>query len=248
MKISIITAIKNGFPNFIKTYDSVIKQSFSDFEWIVVDDKSELIQYDLLKGCLTDSRVKFISNTHNTGPGGARNSGLEIVTGDFITFIDSDDLWDVDFLKIMSAKIIDSKFGVVFSGYERYIENKGSFLKPFIPHREVVHLDLYSGNDISCLTLMAKTQLVSSDIRFGDYPARNDLVFFIRLLKISGGASPIEKSLATYRLGKNTVSSNKFKALYYQYEVCRELGRFSRFSSIYKVIRWVLYGVKKYYL
>ena len=98
MKVSIITPFKNSFKTFKETYRTVINQTYKDFEWIIVDDKSDLSEFNNLKNFVKDSRVIIYSNNGKPGPGGARNFGLEKLSGDFLTFIDSDDLWELDYM------------------------------------------------------------------------------------------------------------------------------------------------------
>ena len=244
--ISIVTPIKNGSKLFRTTYDSVINQLYKNFEWIIVDDGSEESELIKIKKIIKDSRVKFIHNNINKGPGGARNLGLANISGDYVTFIDSDDLWDKEFLQTTLDAIYKSKSAFVFTGYRRFILEDSVYLKDFIPNKIVTKTNILHGSDISCLTALISTKLINESTKFGDIPARNDLVFFYNVLK-NTDAIPVEEILATYRLKKVSVSSNKFRALRYQFIVNRYFAKQGFFTSVQNVVKWIQYGYRKYH-
>lgn len=243
--ISIVTPIKNGDELFHSTYHSVIQQSYTRFEWIIVDDGSNEDQIDKIKGIINDDRVLYIIGNNNLGPGGARNIGLKNISGKYVSFIDSDDLWDIDFLQVCYNSIKRDNRGFVFSGYRRYIIELENYLEDFIPCRIINSNDILKGSDISCLTAMIKTDFLDDTTLFGEIPARNDLVFFFRVL-LKTPAIPISETLATYRLKKNSVSSNKIRAMKYQFHVNRRYANKNLLESIINVCIWIIYGLKKY--
>ena len=248
MKVSVITPFKNSFKTFKETYRTVINQTYKDFEWIIVDDKSDLSEFNKLKNFVKDSRVIIYSNNGKPGPGGARNFGLEKLSGDFLTFIDSDDLWELDYLETMSNLIEDSH-GVIFSGYKRFDCEKNIFIKDYIPElRKITKENILKGNPLSCLTTFIDIKKLNFIPKFGDYIARNDLVFFYRILDQIKYAQPIQKSMATYNLIPNSVSRNKYRALIFQWLVCREEAKLNIRISMYNCICWITYGIKKYYI
>ena len=221
--ISIITPIKNGSHLFRSTYESVVSQLYKNFEWIIVDDGSNPSELVEIENVIKDPRVNFIHNNKNKGPGGARNLGLSNISGDYVTFIDSDDLWDREFLHKTLEAIRESKSPFVFTGYRRYILDDAVYLRDFVPHKIVTKKNVLQGSDISCLSALICTSIIDNTTKFGDIPARNDMVFFYNVLKKTD-AYPIKEVLATYLMKKVSVSSNKLKALKYQYIVNRNFN------------------------
>ena len=243
--ISIVTPIKNGSKLFKTTYESVVNQQYKNFEWIIVDDGSNSTELDEIKRIIKDSRIKLICSNINNGPGGARNIGLSYISGDYVTFIDSDDLWDRQFLKISLEAINKSKSGFVFTGYRRFILDKEIYLKDFMPSKIVTEKSVLQGSDVSCLTALIDTKFIDQTTKFGEIPARNDLVFFYNVL-VKTDAFPIKEVLATYRLKKVSVSSNKLRALKYQYIVNRFYAKKGVLLSLQNLLKWMLYGYRKY--
>ena len=118
-------------------------------------------------------------------------------------------------------------------------------LKDFMPKKIVTEKSVLQGSDISCLTALINTNFIDQTTKFGEIPARNDLVFFYNVLKKTD-AIPIKEILATYRLKKVSVSSNKLRALKYQYVVNRIYAKKGVFLSLQNLVKWMLYGYRKY--
>lgn len=244
--VSIITPFKNSMKYFEQTYYSVISQTYSDFEWIIIDDNSMCDEKLALKEICQDSRITILENTELQGAGGARNTGLNHVSGKYITFIDSDDIWEDVFIEKSVNFILENEINSCFSGYNRYLENKKEYMLPFIPSKSVSSNAILAGCDISCLTFLGLTQYLKSDVRFGDYRARNDLCFFYKYLIESGESYSTNSILATYRLGKKSISSNKIKLFKYQYLTNRYVAGNSILKSVLNVMSWAIYGLIKY--
>lgn len=243
--ISIITPIKDGSDLFKTTYDSVISQDHKLFEWIIIDDGSSEEEFLKIRSIVKDPRVKIIKSNDKSGPGKARNVGLKLIKGYYVSFIDSDDLWDRNFLSSSLSFLKSSNSDFVFSGYRRLILETNNYLTDFYPRKKVNSTNILKGSDISCLTALFKRELLDEDIVFGDIPSRNDLIFFYNLTTRTT-AQPLNKILATYRIRSKSVSSNKFKALKYQFFVNRKIAKNNFIFSLYNLIRWSLYGYLKY--
>ena len=247
-KISIITPFKNSSDKFIETYRSVINQTFIDFEWIIIDDASSHKEFKNLSDIVTDSRVTIYKNSFEKGAGGARNFGITKINGQYLTFIDSDDSWELIFLERMMDVIKSSK-GIIFSGYKRFDCRKGAYLSNFVPtNLPITNKNILKGNPISCLTTFIDISKFDSIPFFGNFTARNDLVFFYRLLGKIEYALPLNEVLATYNIMSNSISRNKLRALKYQWLVCRNIANLSIIISVYNCICWMSYGIRKYYI
>jgi len=134
---------------FIKaTLESVIDQSFKDFELIVIDDGST----DDTKGIvdsIADHRIAYYY-TENRERGAARNHGISLAKGKYITFLDSDDLFYKDHLEVAFNFIESAQPKVFFQQYE-IIDRKGRSLLPYLPKREPINRELVlKGNFMSC--------------------------------------------------------------------------------------------------
>lgn len=244
--VSIITPFKNSIRFFLETYNSVISQSYEKFEWFIIDDGSDSQQYSELVELCKDSRVIVLENVQEAGAGGARNTGLRNVSGEYITFIDSDDMWEENFILDSMLFLTKNKVNSCFSGYKRYLENKSQFMSSFTPSKAVSATSILKGCDISCLTFFGLSKYLQESVKFGNYRARNDLYFFYQYLIMSGDSYPNKSILATYRIGKQSISSNKLKLIKYQFIMNRDVAKNSIPKSVLNVIIWVAYGLSKY--
>ena len=134
VKISVILPVFNGEKYIEKSIESVLAQTFTDFELIIVNDGSTDDSLDIINS-FTDERIKLI-NQSNQGPGAARNNALKIASGEYIMYLDSDDWFCPDAFDVAYSEI--SKFNADFTFFkminfdgDRYYENDWFELKTF---------------------------------------------------------------------------------------------------------------------
>ena len=115
-KVSVIVPIYNAEMYIDKCIQSIINQTLRDIEIILVDDGSTDRSFEISnKYAKKDERIKIIKQK-NKGVGAARNYGVSIATGKFITFIDSDDFVEIDMLEILYNAAINNNCDIIFSG------------------------------------------------------------------------------------------------------------------------------------
>ena len=124
-KISVIVPIYNSEKYISKCIESILKQSYSNFELILVDDGSLDNSLFICKNYERDKRVKIIQQD-NQGVSKARNIGISIATGEWITFIDSDDEIEENMLDTMVQELKDEEIDFIFTGFKKfYFSEKG---------------------------------------------------------------------------------------------------------------------------
>ena len=105
IKVSVIVPVYNSEQYLSECVNSIIRQTYSNFELILIDDGSTDSSPQICdKYVLQDNRIRVIHNV-NSGVANARNSGIKVATGDYIAFIDADDYWDNDFLFQMISSL-----------------------------------------------------------------------------------------------------------------------------------------------
>lgn len=239
--ISIITPLYNAEKYIKETAMSVVNQTYKNFEWIVVDDCSKDSSVTLLEE-VNDKRIKIIKLEKNAGTANARNVALEQASGRYVTFLDSDDLLDKDYLKNQLAFIKANGF-VISCGYYRKANNTNTTF--FVP-KTVSYQDIIKGNPLSCLTTMYDF-LLFNDLRFPLNTTRHeDLVFWSDMLKRNVVARGNKEVLASYRIYEGSRNKSKRKLLLPLYHVFRNNFRFGILKSLYHVYCFVMYSLKKY--
>ncbi len=189
MKISVIIPIFNSSKTLKRTLDSVINQSYRNLEIILVNDGST---DDSLKICqeyaTKDNRIRIVNKT-NQGVGKARNSGIDIATGDFISFVDSDDTMDKEFYSQLIATQIVTGADIVESG-AKVILGKDNEIYPYEKKEKlnIFHNHDYMKNylnfslNVSVWGKIYKRELIG-DLRFPDLNINEDFVFLWEVVK-----------------------------------------------------------------
>lgn len=137
-KISIIIPAYNSGKTITKTLNSVIRQSYTNFEVLIIDDGSIDETSEIVKSYMnSDNRIRYYYQ-ENLGVAIARNKGIEKSTGTYITFLDSDDYYNKYFLEKMLNKIIENSSDVCYCGYKISTQNGYKIKKSYFTNKNVL--------------------------------------------------------------------------------------------------------------
>jgi len=201
--ISIIVNCFNGERYLNECLNSILSQSYKNYEVIFWDnkstDKSKLIFLDI-----QDDRFKYFSDNKHVTLYGARNKALEVTTGKYITFLDVDDMWYPDKLE-KQVKVMEkeSEIGFCYSGF-KFLSEDSKNLNSAYNNRKLksgyICSHLIKNYNVGILTLMVNKALINKNrIKFDErFTIMGDLDFVLRLSRISIGI-PIRQDLAIYR-------------------------------------------------
>ena len=241
--ISIITPCFNSSNYIERTFLSIVKQTYADWEWIIVDDCSTDNSVAKIKEFSEQkSNIKLIELPENHGSAFARNEGLRVAEGTFITFLDSDDIIDPNYLE-EQFNFITKNGPIITSGYRRITEKSNSI---FIPRKQIRYSDLLKGNDASCLTTMYDRTIIGDVFFDTSLKIHEDYLFWLSILNRGFTMVGNQKVLASYMIRTNSKNGGKKRklikplfAIYHQ-----KLG-FSRVKSWFYVFKYVIYAIKK---
>ena len=239
--VSIVTPMYNAEPYLSKTIKSVLNQTYKNFEWIVVDDKSTDDSLAVIK-IINDPRIHIIERKRNKGTAHARNCGLNKATGDYLMFLDADDELDPTFLEKQVAFI--QKHGpIITASYRRVTEHSNTVFT--VPEKSTFK-SILGGNPLSCLTTMYDFRLFK-DERFDEDEVRHeDFLFWIRILQKGYTAYGNQECLATYNLHQQSKNSSKMQLAMPLFHMFRRKLHFSRLKAGYYLIHMIFYSKKKY--
>lgn len=243
-EISIITPSYNSAQYIEQTIQSVLHQTFQDWEWLITDDNSQDQTAEIIKK-YNDDRIKLVVLKQNGGAGNARNNALERATGRFITFLDSDDYWHPEFLEKMTNFMKINNIELAYSSYSRCNENLEPILKDFEADKEVNFNNILQTCRLSLLSSMYDSQRVGKFF-FPTESKREDHIMWLNLLKKIPKGLPLKETLAKYRMREGSVSRSKRKIIKDQYLVYRKFMNFSVAKSLFYTTLWALNGFKKY--
>ncbi len=210
-KVSIVIPVYNNSPYLDECLKSVIQQTYKNLEIIIVDDNSTDNSLEVIEG-YHDKRIRVLKLRKNSGAAIARNKGVEIATGDYLCFLDSDDYWVNDKIERQVKFISDNKYAFIYGDYAYY--NNGKAKKVCVP-KSLNYKQLLKDTTIFTSTVMFDMKLIQkSDIRMPNIRRGQDIVTWWNVLRKGIVAHATDGVLAYYRTGNgSSLSHNKFKAI-----------------------------------
>ncbi|MBS9782785.1 MAG: glycosyltransferase family 2 protein [Arcobacter sp.] len=236
MLVSIITPSYNSERFISQTIESVLTQTYRDWEMLIVDDVSPDKSNDIIEKYIQkDSRIKLIKLEKNSGPAVARNRAIKEAKGRYIAFLDADDLWKPKKLEKQLNFMKERDCALVYCSYETMSE-EGVLLDRFIkPPLKISYKDLLKSNYIGCLTAIYDTKKIGK-VFMPIINKRQDYGLWLKILRKIDFAYGMGESLAIYRIMSKSVSSNKFKLLKYHYILFTKFENMNFMKAIYYLV------------
>ncbi|HEX2527420.1 MAG TPA: glycosyltransferase family 2 protein [Geminicoccus sp.] len=237
--VSIVIPTFNSAAYVVDCLESVLAQSFSNFEAIVIDDGSDDETVSVVKA-FSDPRIKLIELPENIGPAGSRNAGIHRASGRFLAFLDSDDVWHPRKLEIQLAAMLQGGHDFTYTLYD-IIDQDG---RPYARSGSLPYLATYADLLPHCFirtsSIIYDTLATSGKIYCPDIRKRQDFGLFLSILKRVSSAHLIDQVLCSYRVRENSVSSNKLLNIGYQWQVLYEIERLGLGPSSYYMVHWLI--------
>jgi glycosyltransferase involved in cell wall biosynthesis len=232
--ISIITATYNSASEISATYESIKKQTCSNWEWLVTDDLSTDSTFELLNDLQrTDPRIKVFKNSQNSGAAVSRNNSLKHAKGEFIAFVDSDDLWRPEKLQKQIA-FMGTNIHFSFTAYD-LVDEQGESLNQSVDLNQSGSFSyedmLKKKATLGCSTVMLRKSAFQ-DITMPLLRTGQDYATWLKLLKTGNDAYLLNDVLTSYRIMPNSISRNKFKKAKRQWQIYREVEKLKLLKSI----------------
>ncbi|MFA5481428.1 MAG: glycosyltransferase family 2 protein [Bacilli bacterium] len=246
--VSIITPMHNSELFIRETIESVISQTYQNWEMIIVDDFSNDKSLDIVQEyAAKDKRIIAIplSQKSSNGPIDVRNKGIEVARGRFIAFLDSDDLWDKNKLEVQLSFMLEGKIAFSYCNYRIYDDVKKIIKSEFAAPAKATYNDICKGNYIGCLAAMYDTAMIGK-IYIVNAPKREDFATWLAILKKVPCAHNVSQTLATYRLRPYSVSSKKRRLIKHQWYVYRKIEKIGFLKSTYYLMATIINKLFKY--
>ncbi len=233
--ISIVTPSYNSEEFINQTYLSIKNQTYINWEWLVTDDCSTDGTLKLLRGfSKNDSRVKVFVNVSNSGAAVSRNNSLDNATGEYIAFIDSDDLWMPEKLSVQLKYMMGDSLSFTFTAYQLISEGGqelGKTVDTFITGGVSYEDMLKKKATLGCSTVMLE-RCAFNDLKMPLIRTGQDYALWLKLLKTGQVAFVVNTVLTSYRISPNSISRNKVKKACRQWQIYREIEGLSLMHAI----------------
>ena len=245
--VSIVTPCYNAASYIKQTIDSVLTQTYTDWELIIVDDCSTDDSAEIIKRYASrDNRIKYLKTDKPSGsPSMPRNIAIDNAKGEYIAFLDADDVWLPDKLEKQVSFMQDNNYSFTYSNYEKMNISGTRNNRVIIMPKVSSFWDVIETCTIPCLTAMLNKDLIG-DTRFKNTP-KEDFVFWLDILKKGVKAYNVGGILALYRELQNSRSSNKIQMIENQWRVLRTVEGVKAPIAIYFMFKYLYNGMIKFY-
>ena len=207
-KASIIIPYFKKKKYFKKTINSVLKQSYKNFEIIIIYDDDDKTDISFIKDIKNlDKRIKLIINNKNIGAGYSRNKGINKSSGKYICFIDADDVWKKNKLLFQINFMKQNKYLATHTSYE-IINTKNKVIGKRLASTLSDFNNLLTSCNIGLSTVILDKKILKKNIGFGKIKTKEDYVLWLRILKNKITFYSINKSLTQWRDVPKSLSSS----------------------------------------
>lgn len=246
-KVSVITPSYNSEKYISETIASVRKQTYQDWELIIVDDCSTDNTCAIIeKNIKEDSRVKLIRQEHNAGAAQARTRAMENATGRFIAYLDADDIWLPQKLEMQVKFMLEHNIGFSCTSYEVINDRGESLNKKIHMLPKVDYVGFLTNNLLQTVGIMVDTAIIGKEyLVMPDIRRRQDAATWLQILKAGYECYGVDVILAQYRRTQNSLSSNKIKAIKGVWNLYRDIEHLSLPFSCYCFVRYAFLAVWK---
>lgn len=240
--VSIVVPVYNAERFIEDTINTVLNQTYSNWELILVDDKSTDNSIKLIMPFVAkDKRIKLLKNKTNLHAALTRNKGINSAKGRYLAFLDADDLWDPTKLEKQVAFMKQTDCAFSFTGYE-FADAAG------VPNGKKVHVPatinykqaLKNTTIFTSTVMLDMNKLTKQDVEMPNVRRGQDTATWWKILKTLPHANGFDIVLATYRRSDYTLSSNKLAALARTWGLYRNIEYFGLVRTIYYFFNYAI--------
>lgn len=244
--VSVITPAYNASQHLPETIQSVQQQTFTDWEMIIVDDCSSDNTFEVACNCAKDDpRIKVLRHEKNAGVSAARNTALDFASGDYIAFLDSDDLWLPQKLEKQLTFMQENHYVLTYTAYQQFNTETKELGRSIKAPKKMTHNAIYGNTAIGCLTVMVDRKTVGP-FHMPPISHTEDQCTWQEILRRGYDAAyGLQENLALYREGNASLTRSKLGAIKKQWKTYREFHQFSIIKSGFYFINYAINAVWK---
>ena len=247
VEVSVIMPAYNAEKYIYDSILSVQKQTFINWELIIIDDNSDDLTTTVVKEfTLTDERIRLIQHKQNFGAAVSRNTGISIAKGRFIAFLDSDDLWLPEKLVRQISFMKKNNFCFTFTPFVKIFED-GTRSQPLPVPKFINYRGLLKNSVIGCLTVIYDAGLLGK-IYMPSNTSREDYATWLKILKKIDYAYSLNEVLSEYRVHLNQSSNRKISMAFETFKLFKDVESLNTIHSLYFFIHYVSHSLQKNYL
>ncbi len=240
-EIDIILPNYNSSEYIDETIQSVLKQNFTNWRLIIIDDFSNIYTQKKIKKYEKLKKIKIYWLKKNRGAAYCRNFAINKSKSKYLAFLDSDDIWKKNKLKLQLNYMKKNNYDFTYTCYETF----GIKSRKIVPPIKFNFDNFIKNTSIATSTMMIKRKL-AKDTKFTDTKICEDYYFKCKILKKVKFAYCLKKNLTNYRIRKNSLQSNKFKNLFWIWMINYKYNRLTFVENLNSLLNISLNSIKKY--
>ena len=245
--VSIITPVYHAERFIEQTILSVQAQTYQDWEMILVDDCSNDHSGEIInRFAAQDARIRYYRLEKNSGAAVARNTAIGYARGEYLAFLDSDDLWNPEKLSRQLSFMTEKECAFSFTRIN-FIDAEGQVVKSNVPIPERIDY-----RHLLRQTVIATSTVLINRRFFPDFtmPLRRggqDYATWLMLLRHTDYAYSLNECLTSYRISDHSLSSNKFSSIRQVYEIQTQDEKINKIQAAFNTFCFCVYAFKKHY-
>ena len=243
--VSIITPSYNSARFIGESVNSVLEQTYTNWELLIVDDASKDNSRELINNFTEkDNRISSFFLDKNLGVAAARNIAIEKSKGRYIAFLDSDDIWKKEKLSEQITFMKAHDIGFSFSSYQPISEDGSQIFRRIKVPKKINYNAFLKNTIIGCLTVVLDKNKIT-ELKMPNLRTSQDMALWLLIMRNGHQAYGIQKSLAYYRVVKTSNTSNKLKVIQGVWKIYRDQERLGYLRSSWCFLNYAFNAVKK---
>ena len=246
--VSVITPVYNVENYIDRTLGSVFAQTYKDIEIVLVDDQSKDKSAEIIKRYQeTHPEIVYFLQPKNMGAGHARNKALELARGQYVAFLDADDMWKPEKIEKQVKLLREKNGGFCFTAIEM-IDGNDKVIKGKRKVKEEIDYKFLLSNTMIPTSGVIVDRTIKGDFRMHLRRGGQDYATWLRLLRDGSKAYGIDEALVGYRIDGESLSSNKMKSIGQIWEIQTQDEGIGKVAAGWHIVRWCWNSVKKYWM
>ena len=244
LKVSIILPNYNSSKTIKETINSVLNQTYKNWELIIVDDNSDKKTKNILSKFKKFKKIKIFYLNKNKGAAYCRNLAIKKSKSYFLAYIDSDDLWKRNKLSLQINFMQKNNYLFTYTNYETFKINKPVKKKILVPSK--FNFDSFIKNTSIATSTMIVKRSTGDKIKFSNTKICEDYYYKCQLLKKIGNAYCYPAYLTEYQIRKDSLQSNRIRNLYWIWKINKNFNHFNILKNLISIFLISLNSLKKY--
>ena len=227
------------------TIESVQRQTYPNWELCIVDDTSSDKTVEIIKSYQEkDERIRFSVKPKHSGIADTRNQCIQMAQGQYLAFLDADDVWHPEKLETQLQFMMQNHVGFSYSSYDCIDEAGNPLDKQVKAAGDLTHDDYLHNTIIGCSTVMIDTDIIG-EVVVPKFRTSEDTATWLNILRKGHLAYAIDTPLTSYRIRRRSASSNKLKASYDLWKVYRQQEKMPLFKTLECFFSYAFNAIKK---